>query len=760
MVCILVAIPLVARQTDSLSCKWGGDGIAPAEELLRGRVAGVGVFAGEGNPSVSPYVTIRGLNSIFTDSAPLWIVDGVEIGRAAAMPLGLLGRNSIESITILKDLSETARYGRKGANGVIIVSTRKEDNAINWSSLAGLSTSLETAFSHSHSFSLSQSGGGSVYNTSVWYDDIALGVPHTGSRSGGYSFRYENNSGKVFRFALSSASAMGSGRSTLGATVFGESSAMTLARGMNLFPGEEYASWVDDFERNIADVRSDNAVEFKLLLSPYLHARILAGENFQKRESRVWYGPATHKGAEYNGLAGNAYSSLLAYNAAAELVFERFFGIDHHVSANLYGGVSGELDSNNAMEGSDFFTYALHSGGLSLNGSHSSLNSLRSSYYLQNAGLNVSYDFKSMLCLGASLRAEKTPKYDDAPVLYPSASCEADLRKMLLNGFDALSTLRLRLGYGMAGREQYVPYEWIGNHITGQYPVAVLGGETFYDGLDRVISDEISAAMSAGFWGDRILLNAAYYDKYALETFSVFCFGKVGQKYWISAPRTLASSSEAVLRNKGVEASVSIIPLKKDDAELSLSMTGSFNTNHIDRISADAYRGLDVGAGECFNANMAGFPAACLIGYEKQDSPLRTLLGNTVPRVLASLDAAGRFGPFSFDALLTGAALYKIADLNALCLTGSKKLTPEYVRPGDYVRLSTLAFSYDFKMKAGFPVRSVRASLNFRNLFTLTKYPGWNPDTGCYGNGALVSGLDYGSFPCERQIVAGVRLGF
>lgn len=757
---MLAVTSLAARQTDSLSCKLGADVFAPAEEMLRGRVAGVNVNTGEGNLFISPYVIIRGLNSVFADSAPLWIVDGVEINRAAAMPLGLLGRDAIENIIVLKDLSETARYGRKGANGVIIVSTRKEESAVRWRSLAGLSTSLETAFSHAHSFSRSQNGGGNVYNTSVWYDDLALGVPHTGSQSGGYFFRYENNSGKVFRFTLSSSSAMGSGSSTLGTTTFGESSAMTLARGMDLFPVEVYSSWVEDFERSIADVRSDNSVEFKLLMSPYLYARILAGENFQKRESRVWYGPATHKGAENNGLAGNAYTSLLAYNAAAELVFERFFGVDHHVSANLYGGVSGELDSYNTMEGSDFFTYALRSGGLSLNGSHSPLNSLRSSYYLQNAGLNVSYDFKNILHLEASLRAEKTPKYDDVPALYPSVRCEADLRKMLLAGLDAVSALRLKLGYGMAGREQYVPYEWIGNHLTGHYPEVLLGGETFYDGLDRVISDEISAGLSMGLWGNRVLLDAAYYDKYAKEAFSVYCFGKVGQKYWISAPRTRVSSDEAILRNRGVEASITLIPLQSNDAEFKLALTGSFNTNHIDRISDDAYRGLDVGAGTCFNANMAGFPAGCLIGYVSTESPVRTLLGNTDPRVLTSLDAAGRLGAFAFEALFTGAALYKIADLNALCSSGSKKLTPEYVKPGDYIRLSTLAFSYDFKMKAGSLIRSVRASLNFRNLLTFTRYTGWNPDTGCYGSGSLVSGLDYGSFPCERQIVAGVRLDF
>ena len=95
-----------------------------------------------------------------------------------------------------------------------------------------------------------------------------------------------------------------------------------------------------------------------------------------------------------------------------------------------------------------------------------------------------------------------------------------------------------------------------------------------------------------------------------------------------------------------------------------------------------------------------------------------------------------------------------------MCSAGIKVLTPEYVKPGDYFRLSSLAFSYDFKLKAGSLIRSVRASLSFRNLFTLTRYSGWNPDTSCYGNGALASGLDYGSFPCERQIVAGVRLDF
>jgi TonB-linked SusC/RagA family outer membrane protein len=89
-------------------------------EALTGRMAGVQVTTDEGAPG-SPYqIVIRGGGSITQDNSPLYIVDGIEL------PTGLdeIAPQDIESITTLKDASATAIYGARGANGVILVTTK------------------------------------------------------------------------------------------------------------------------------------------------------------------------------------------------------------------------------------------------------------------------------------------------------------------------------------------------------------------------------------------------------------------------------------------------------------------------------------------------------------------------------------------------------------------------------------------------------------------------------------------------------------
>ncbi|MFI1770890.1 SusC/RagA family TonB-linked outer membrane protein [Thalassobellus citreus] len=110
------------------------------DQLLQGRAAGVTVTANSGQPGSSMSVRIRGLTSITGSNEPLYIIDGVPIsGESQAglaggsqdnndvsvSPLAILNPSDIASIDILKDASATAIYGSRGANGVVIITTKK-----------------------------------------------------------------------------------------------------------------------------------------------------------------------------------------------------------------------------------------------------------------------------------------------------------------------------------------------------------------------------------------------------------------------------------------------------------------------------------------------------------------------------------------------------------------------------------------------------------------------------------------------------------
>jgi len=122
---------------------------------LQGKVAGVYISTASGEPGASAEITIRGYNSISAGTNPLFVVDGmpfdvntneiapVTIGnRNSSNPLNSINPADIETITIFKDASATAIYGSRGANGVIIITTKsgkERESIINFSSTVGFS---------------------------------------------------------------------------------------------------------------------------------------------------------------------------------------------------------------------------------------------------------------------------------------------------------------------------------------------------------------------------------------------------------------------------------------------------------------------------------------------------------------------------------------------------------------------------------------------------------------------------------------------
>ena len=130
------------------------------ESALQGAVAGVNVTTTSGQPGAASNIRIRGGNSITGGNEPLYVIDGFIVyndpastktgaaGADAALdPLAFLNPQDIESIEVLKDVSATAIYGTRGANGVIIITTKKGShgrNNISYSGSFGWATAGKT----------------------------------------------------------------------------------------------------------------------------------------------------------------------------------------------------------------------------------------------------------------------------------------------------------------------------------------------------------------------------------------------------------------------------------------------------------------------------------------------------------------------------------------------------------------------------------------------------------------------------------------
>ncbi len=90
------------------------------DQLLQGRSSGVVVTSSSGEPGSTSSVRIRGNNSLSADNSPLYVVDGIPVGGTPQ-----INPQDIESLEVLKDASATAIYGSRGANGVILVTTKR-----------------------------------------------------------------------------------------------------------------------------------------------------------------------------------------------------------------------------------------------------------------------------------------------------------------------------------------------------------------------------------------------------------------------------------------------------------------------------------------------------------------------------------------------------------------------------------------------------------------------------------------------------------
>ncbi len=128
--------------------------VASLESSLQGNVVGLQMNANDGQPGAATQVRIRGIGSINASSAPLYVIDGIPVQTGADSETGFdnggrssnvmstINPNDIESLSVLKDASATAIYGSRGANGVILITTKggKSGKAkINFSAQTGFS---------------------------------------------------------------------------------------------------------------------------------------------------------------------------------------------------------------------------------------------------------------------------------------------------------------------------------------------------------------------------------------------------------------------------------------------------------------------------------------------------------------------------------------------------------------------------------------------------------------------------------------------
>ena len=213
------------------------------EYLLQGTVSGVRLSSGDGNIAGALTTTIRSHNSSFITSNPIWVIDGTVLSDCSLQfqdafdrttygnfnytskvsQLDFLNLYDIESIQVLKNVSETSRYGSRGANGVVIITTRQgltEKPSIIWHSNIGMP--FRNGLTHNHDISIGYNQKRASLRISAFYRDFQGSYTGSGfDRNGGARLNFDLRSNNNLWLGFNVFAAMGRQRLQSAAANYG-----------------------------------------------------------------------------------------------------------------------------------------------------------------------------------------------------------------------------------------------------------------------------------------------------------------------------------------------------------------------------------------------------------------------------------------------------------------------------------------------------------------------------------------------------------
>lgn len=381
------------------------------QQIMQGRASGVQVYQKSGEPGSAMSVKIRGVSSISAGNDPLYVIDGMPVNDGAPVsgtgagfvanpnprnPLNSLNPSDIESIEILKDASATAIYGSRGANGVVMITTRKgssgalkagyngyygfQEVANRVEMLTGdqyrdvlnaivdagggnaaerVTGSVENtdwqsklyrkAYTQSHDLSFSGGNINNKFYASFGYFDQEGIVRTSGIQRYTARLNYSNTVAKKYAFGINLATSYINDKiNSVGTGVNEQSSALYAALYYDpTVPvytpdGQINRSAFMNIDNPVAVINGQYAISESFrtfgtaygeyFLSSDLSAKVRIGGDINQSQRNVWIDPSTTQGAQGGGIASILTGARTYYMGEGTLNYNKAFGI-HTVNA-------------------------------------------------------------------------------------------------------------------------------------------------------------------------------------------------------------------------------------------------------------------------------------------------------------------------------------------------------------------------------------------------------------------------------------------
>ena len=698
--------------------------------LFQGTQSGLYVSPLWNNINVSPDIHLRGVNTLRSAGGPMWIVDGVMLNSSHLSdlnPLSYLNPYDIESIEVVKNVSEASAYGANAAEGVVIIRTSMPQDtefSINYNGNAGVTlpvdgvSSSRTGTVTTHNLSYSGQLGKTTYGASGYYNLSQGSMNLNDLRTGGLRASFDTKANKFLWFGSNTACAIGNMNSAV--------------------PGAYLEGWSEDFNDEATDRRLTNSTYLTLNFKENLKFNANLGVDFHNVDRYIWYGEGTEVGQEENGSAFVTGTTQFKYNVDLDLSWFRYFADFHRVSARGAFELEGGDVDYNCTGGTDFFSHYLKARGIGLAASDPFINKYKYNYFTLGGVADLSYDFAGLAGLDVLARIDNTPRYDAGKVrLYKSVNAYWDLHKFFMPETKAVSSLRLNAGYGDAGKETPAPYGMYPLYMTGDYPQITSDLQMFYSGLNRLKTAEFNVSLAAGFLDEKLKLSFGYYDRMTNDTFISYCFGVDEGHYWRYDDAVEEYRTSSIIANRGFETDLSAQIFKTEKFDWSLYANASYNVNQLLKVDA-----LDMGARQSDDEltttiNAMGYKVGTYYGYRTDadgnykdltgegvvDDYDKVLLGNSVPEYFGGFGTSFRIADFSLDLQCSWAGGFEMLDLKSLYANEKAPyvMSDKYVSAGDYFSLSRLAASYKFKFDQKRFIKGVTVRVFGTNLFMTNK---------------------------------------
>lgn len=855
--------------------------VAAPEQLMQGKLSGVNITLNSGRPGANSTVRIRGGTSISASNSPLYVIDGVPVAfssgffqknggdrmsTSANNPLNLLNPGDIESIDVLKDASAAAIYGSRGANGVILITTKKGkagQTRLDYSNYIGVSnvrkkldvlsadqyrnyldqnaetigeyldggTSTDwqdeiyqTALTHSHDVALSGGGGQTNYRASVHYlnqegvimssrfeklasrinvnhktlnDRLSINLnlsnaflnndnaPNTNSAGG-------DTEGGIIRDAL---------RFNPTFPVTNNQGEYTFLSIFNQNPVEQ-ADLIDDETKTF---RSLGNIQAEYEFTEWLKFNTNVGFTYETI-GRNYYAPkASRIGAQNGGQASQESrentSSLIETNLVLNKSFDKhaftvlggyswqeFIYTDAYLRANNFVT---DLTSFNNLDGAINFVIP-QTGKAS--------NKLISFYGRLN------YDFDSRYLLTVSLRHDGSSRFGDNEKwgTFPSAAFAwRIIEEDFFTESNAISDLKLRVGYGITGNQEIGNYRSVptlsaGSNkyiIGGEVVTAVGPNQLSNPNLKWEETTQTNFGIDFGFFGQRLSGSLDYYIKTTKDLLLTF---------EVPNPTEVNSTTANVgeVQNKGIEMELNGVLVENDNLNLNAYANFSRNRNEVVSLSNQTWKTDQIFTG---GTGVPGFtdvttqiilpgePLGTFYGFEyigtdengvqqftdiNDDGQItpgedRKVIGSTQPDYFYGFGTRGTYKRFNFDIFFRGVQGVDVLNATALDIQRVTNLpgfnvteqainddiaygqpaiySSKWVQDATFLRLENLTIGYNFDVSSVAWVNNLRLYLTGQNLFVLTDYIGYDPE---------VDTRDMTTYPRPTTVMLGLNVQF